>query len=260
MLNQYQYQSLHVQRLERTCSKEVPITSVAMVGYFHKKREIHDRFQPKDDENRNVSYFKIFRSICIFLILGVKIIHSQYLLFYEEMPKFVESDPANVLILVIYFLSGVIATAFSVQIYNLEKPYHTTKFTTGLIVSCVLISIHIYFSAIMNAKLQTSEKYQTSSHFEKMFTAVVPAIFLFLQITPFLCYLFVVVCAIECKFAKTSDKREEKFFDLIDADANADFISILDCYLRSSPQLIVQIAEIISDKWSLEHVSGKGFS
>ncbi|EEZ98912.2 XK-related protein 4 [Tribolium castaneum] len=224
-----------------------------MVNYNFNKTLSTERLVHQTDENYKVSFFKMFKSLIVTLLLGGNIIYVQYLLFYHDEINWSYPEPAYLTTLVIYFLSAAINMCFSIRIHKMsENSNDSCNFVTKLIVTGVLIAVHIYFSVFMHANLQKSET--NSSGFDKVVTIFVAVIFLFLQITSFLNHVSVAQYAVQCRFASSDSKRIKFFKQMVEAEADADLISTLDCYLRAAPQLIVQFAAIVHNKWSFDQI------
>ncbi|XP_044258721.1 XK-related protein 4-like isoform X2 [Tribolium madens] len=224
-----------------------------MVNYDFNKTLSTEKLVHQVDENP-VSCFKMLKSLVVSLLLAGNVIYVQYLLFYHDEINWSYPDSAYLTTLVIYFLVAATNTTFSIRIHKMsEYSNDNCNFITKLIVSGVLIAIHVYFSVFMNATLQKSGQ-NPRSGFDKVVTILVAVVLLFLQITSFLNHVSVAQYAIQCKFATSDFKRKIFYYLMVNAEADADLISTLDCYLRAAPQLIVQCATIVHNQWSFDQI------
>jgi hypothetical protein len=198
---------------------------------------VHYRFETNENnrtmnlnaELPSVSWIEVIKHIFFTILLGLNIGYVQYLLFYDQRPFDEELNLYNQTMMMFYLVAAAVKMAFSVRMFiNANE----SNFMT-------IASVSLLFLLMKTL----SEIFQPPpiSLFIFIYTYVFTSLFLFFQMTALLTNIFVTKYAVQYKLADGEEKR--KFYMLmINAEADAGLVSVLDCYVRAAPQLIAQSA------------------
>jgi membrane-associated HD superfamily phosphohydrolase len=213
---------------------------------------VHYRFETNENnrtmnvnaELPSVSWIEVIKHIFFTILLGLNIGYVQYLLFYDQRPFDEELNLYNQTMMMFYLVAAAVKMAFSVRMFiNANE----SNFMT-------IASVSLLFLLMKTL----SEIFQPPpiSLFIFIYTYVFTSLFLFFQMTALLTNIFVTKYAVQYKLADGEEKR--KFYMLmINAEADAGLVSVLDCYVRAAPQLIAQSAIFLYNNGNSTFFSGK---
>ncbi|XP_063909414.1 XK-related protein 4-like isoform X2 [Zophobas morio] len=191
------------------------------------------KIQSRDPiELRQVCYWKLLQLFLTDLFQLLNIFFVQYKLFHLD----IENEIAYNATFVISFLSGVITLILSIRIHNINRKNPAT------VMSIVILSL-LALKYIIDPWFGPP-RILCCGPYGKIVTELVTSVFVLFQVPNYFRQIVVTIYAVRCKFSKTEEDRITFYHEIVDAEADAGLLGILDCYLRGAPQLIVQIAAI----------------
>ena len=191
------------------------------------------KIQSRDPiELRQVCYWKLLQLFLTDLFQLLNIFFVQYKLFHLD----IENEIAYNATFVISFLSGVITLILSIRIHNINRKNPAT------VMSIVILSL-LALKYIIDSWF-APPRILCCGWYGKIVTELVTSVFVLFQVPNCFRQIVVTIYAVRCKFSKTEEDRIKFYHEMVDAEADAGLLGILDCYLRGAPQLIVQIAAI----------------
>ncbi|XP_063908628.1 XK-related protein 4-like [Zophobas morio] len=200
-----------------------------MVFYpFDKRIQSRDPIELKS-RIRLVSYWKLLRLFLTDFLQLFNIFFVQYKLFHLD----IENEIGYIATLVISLLSGVVTLIFSIRIDKINRKNPAT--IMSIVIFSLLAVKYIIDSWFAPPRILCCGPYG------KIVTKLITSIFVLFQVPNSFRQIVVTIYAVRCKFSKTEEDRIKFYDEMVDAEADAGLLGILECYLRGAPQLIVQI-------------------